>query len=90
MREAHEKLDQIHNNMLTYQKICLSNKQSFLRELNARLNALSPNAILSRGYSITRTIPDQVVVRDPQQVSIEQDLEIMVAKGSLICRVKRK
>jgi len=90
MRNAHEKLDQIHNNMLTYQNICLNNKQSFLRELNARLNALSPNAILSRGYSITRTIPDQVVVRDPQQVSIEQDLEIMVAKGSLICRVKRK
>ena len=90
MRKAHEKLEQIHNNMLTYQKICLNNKQSFLRELNARLNALSPNAILSRGYSITRTIPDQVVVRDPQQVNIEQDLEIMVAKGSLICRVKRK
>jgi exodeoxyribonuclease VII large subunit len=90
MRKAHEKLDQIHNNILTYQKICLNNKQSFLRELNARLNALSPNAILSRGYSITRTIPDQVVVRDPQQVNIEQDLEIMVAKGSLICRVKRK
>ena len=90
MRKAHEKLDQIHNNILTYQKIYLNNKQSFLRELNARLNALSPNAILSRGYSITRTIPDQVVVRDPQQVNIEQDLEIMVAKGSLICRVKRK
>jgi len=90
LRKAHDKLEQIHNNMLTYQKICLNNKQSFLRELNARLNALSPNAILSRGYSITRTIPDQVVVRDPQQVKIEQDLEIMVAKGSLICRVKRK
>ena len=90
MRKAHEKLDQIHNNILTYHKICLNNKQSFLRELNARLNALSPDAILSRGYSITRTMPDQIVVRDPQQVNIEQDLEIMVAKGSLICRVKRK
>lgn len=90
MRKAHEKLDQIHSNMLTYNKICLNNKQSFLREINARLNALSPNAILSRGYSITRTIPDQVVIRDPQQINIEQDLEIMVAKGSLICRVKRK
>jgi exodeoxyribonuclease VII large subunit len=90
MRKAHEKLDQIHNNILTYQKIYLNNKRSFLRELNARLNALSPNAILSRGYSITRTMPDQIVVRDPQQVNIEQDLEIMVAKGSLICRVKRK
>jgi len=30
------------------------------------------------------------VVRDPQKVSIGQDLEVTVAKGSLICRVKGK
>jgi exodeoxyribonuclease VII large subunit len=56
----------------------------------AGLHALSPKATLSRGYSITRTIPDAVVVRDPQKVSIGQDLEVTVAKGSLICRVKGK
>jgi len=61
-----------------------------LRELDARLTALSPNAILDRGYSITRTIPDAVIVRNLQQVEIGQDLEVMVAKGSLICSVKRK
>ena len=84
------KLKEINNNLLNYIRIYLSKKQFLLRELDARLTALSPNAILDRGYSITRTIPDSVIVRNPQQVEIGQDLEVMIAKGSLICSVKRK
>ncbi|MGB5992465.1 MAG: exodeoxyribonuclease VII large subunit, partial [Desulfobacterales bacterium] len=68
----------------------LSNKRSILRELEAKLHTLSPEAILARGYSITRTIPDAAVIRDPQEVSIGQDLEVMVAGGAFICSVKRK
>jgi exodeoxyribonuclease VII large subunit len=80
----------IYTKKLTYIRIILNKKQFLLRELDARLNALSPNAILDRGYSITRTIPEAVIVRNPRQVDIGQDLEVMVAKGALICRVKRK
>jgi len=90
IKKVNEKLDQNYNNLLTYIRIILNKKQFLLRELDARLNALSPNAILNRGYSITRTIPEAVIVRNPRQVDIGQDLEVMVAKGSLICRVKRK
>jgi exodeoxyribonuclease VII large subunit len=61
-----------------------------LRELRVQLQTLSPIAILNRGYSITRTIPDLNVVMDSRMVSIGQDLEVMVAKGSLTCRVKGK
>jgi exodeoxyribonuclease VII large subunit len=61
-----------------------------LGELKARLETLSPHAILERGYSITRTIPDLKVVRNPKTVSINQDLQVLVAKGSLTCRVKEK
>lgn len=89
-KKANKELEKIYNNLLIYIRICLNKKQFLLRELDARLNTLSPNAILDRGYSITRTIPDAVIVRNPLQVEIGQDLEVMVAKGSLICRVKRK
>ena len=85
-----EKLHIINYNLYIYNKIMLSNKRSALRELEAKLHTLSPKAILARGYSITRTIPDAFVVRDPQEVSIGQDLEIMVTGGSFICSVKRK
>jgi exodeoxyribonuclease VII large subunit len=65
-------------------------KTTHLRELCARLETLSPIAILERGYSITRTIPDSKVVLNPRMVSMNQDLEVMLAKGTLICRVKGK
>ena len=89
-KKLNEKLNQINNNLLYYIRIYLIKKELLLRELDAKLIALSPNAILDRGYSITRTIPDAVIVRNPQQVKIGQDLEVMVSKGSLICNVQRK
>jgi exodeoxyribonuclease VII large subunit len=68
----------------------IDKKAAGLRELSVQLETLSPMAILKRGYSITRTIPDLNLVMDPRMVSIEQDLEVMVAKGTLTCRVKGK
>jgi exodeoxyribonuclease VII large subunit len=88
--KLNEKLNQISNNILNYIRIYLIRKQLLLRELDAKITSLSPNAILDRGYSITRTIPDSIIVRNPQQVKIGQDLEVMVSKGSLICNVQRK
>jgi exodeoxyribonuclease VII large subunit len=85
-----DKLNIKYSNIYIYIQIILNKKRSILRELEAKLNTLSPEAILARGYSITRTIPDAAVVRDPQELSIGQDLEIMVAGGTFICSVKRK
>jgi len=70
--------------------IIKNNKSTRLRELTARLETLNPIAILERGYSITRTIPDLKVVLDPKAVSINQNLQVVVAKGTLTCRVKDK
>ncbi len=53
-----------------------------------QIKALSPTAILSRGYSITRTIPKQVIVRDAKTVTKGERLEVMLADGTLICRVE--
>ncbi len=89
IRKINEKLQQNNDNLLIYIKIYLDDKYSILRELAARLNALSPLSILARGYSITRTIPDAVVVMDAKETTKGQDLEVIVAKGSLICRVIR-
>jgi exodeoxyribonuclease VII large subunit len=85
-----DKLYTMNYNINIFIYILFSNNRSTLRELEARLCSLNPEAILARGYSITRTIPDAAVVRDPQEVSIGQDLEILVAGGAFICSVKRK
>lgn len=85
-----DKLNQKCVNINIYMRILIINKRSILRELEAKLHTLNPEAILARGYSITRTIPDAAVIRDPQEVSVGQDLEVMVAGGAFICSVKRK
>jgi exodeoxyribonuclease VII large subunit len=97
---AHSPHSQIYNfNVLIKQNLFnllkifnknIKDKSARLGELRARLETLSPIAILERGYSITRTIPDLKVVRNAKRVSINQDLEVVVAKGSLTCRVKEK
>jgi exodeoxyribonuclease VII large subunit len=90
IQKVKKQLEQNYNNLIKSFVILNNSKQIRIRELTAKLEALSPVAILTRGYSITRTIPDAKVVKNPQMVTLNQDLEVMVAKGRLICRVKGK
>jgi len=83
-------LKRLNHNLLLFIDIYIQNRRSITIVLASRLNDLSPVAILDRGYSITRTIPDAVVVRDPKIVNLGQNLEVMLSKGSLICRVEGK
>jgi exodeoxyribonuclease VII large subunit len=88
--KLNEKLDNYRYNIIKSFKIYADRNKSKLRELHAKLNALSPHAILQRGYSITRTIPDGEVVSDYQTVALNQEVEVLLAKGQLFCRVKGK
>jgi exodeoxyribonuclease VII large subunit len=85
-----EKLDQNYKNIRRLFIIFIGLKKAKTRELTAKLETLSPTAILHRGYSITRTFPEAKVVKDPRAVSLNQDLEVLVAKGRLFCRVEGK
>jgi len=63
-------------------------KKLKLNELTGRLNSLNPSAVIERGYSITRTIPEGAIVTDSKTVHTSQNIEVILAKGSLICSVK--
>ena len=85
-----QKLDYTKNNLKKIFEIYIRFNKIKIREITEKLQALSPVAILKRGYSITRTLPGKTVVRDPETVYLDQNLEIMVALGRLYCRVKGK
>lgn len=53
-----------------------------------RLDALSPLAVLGRGYSLTRTAAGEIV-RAARQVSPGQSVSVLLAEGRLDCRVER-
>ena len=53
----------------------------------ARLDALSPLAVLTRGYALVQRAEDGAVVRAASDVGLGAGLRIRLARGSLEARV---
>jgi exodeoxyribonuclease VII large subunit len=60
-----------------------------VRRLAAQLNALSPLAVLDRGFSITRRA-DGAIVRDAEAVAVGEGLVTRLARGVLESKVTSK
>ena len=56
----------------------------------ARLDAMSPLAILRRGYSITRRLPDGRILKAVDEVGVKAQVVVRLHRGELICRVEGK
>ena len=65
----------------------LDRRSQEARACLARLHALSPLAILDRGYSIVETVPARRIVRDASQVLAGQEVVARLARGQLRCTV---
>lgn len=61
-----------------------------LRTAAARLDSLSPLAILARGYSVCRLLPDFSVVTRAASVAEGSQVEVLLGQGGLICRVEER
>ncbi len=68
----------------------IQNQRTGVANLASMLEALNPMAILERGYSITRKLPQRSIVRSTRQVRIDQSLEVLLAKGRLTVTVNDK
>ncbi|HEY8347530.1 MAG TPA: exodeoxyribonuclease VII large subunit [Symbiobacteriaceae bacterium] len=60
-----------------------------LAALAGRLDALSPLAVLGRGYSITRRMDGQVV-KDARQVAVGERVSVLLHRGRLTCLVESR
>jgi exodeoxyribonuclease VII large subunit len=85
-----ESVEVINYNLFKSIRLYIIKKITLLREFTISLDALSPLKILDRGYSITRTIPEKKIIKDPKILKIGQYLEIIVSKGQFISKVERK
>lgn len=61
-----------------------------LRTAAARLDSLSPLAILARGYSVCRLLPDLSIITRAASVAEGGHVEVLLAQGGLICRVEER
>lgn len=68
-----------------YARLLEQRKQQVL-SLSSRLHALSPLAVLERGYAVCRI--DGRIVRDASTLRVGERLSVRFHKGSAICRVE--
>jgi exodeoxyribonuclease VII large subunit len=61
-----------------------------LRTATARLDSLSPLAILARGYSVCRRLPDLSILTHAVSVAEGGRVEGLLHQGGLICRVEER
>ncbi|MCW5799071.1 MAG: exodeoxyribonuclease VII large subunit [Nitrospira sp.] len=66
----------------------ISRRQSVAMQV-AALDALSPLAILQRGFSIVHTISDGKVLRRASDVAVGEAVQVTLAEGQLVCQVEK-
>lgn len=66
----------------------LKMRREALRQLARRLNALGPEQVLARGYSITMDAASGEVLRDAAETSAGQRLKTRLAKGEIFSRTE--
>ena len=65
----------------------MNQKYEAVVQLQSIIEHLNPDAILEKGYSITYSIPARNIVKNTSQVSYDDRLEIVLAKGKLNAKV---
>ena len=71
-------------------QIYIYNNKNNLHINRSKLSALSPMAILERGYSITRSLRGAQVIRNAGSVSTGDRLQILLGSGSLEAAVTER
>ena len=84
-----QRLPGLQQTMIHRLESAVTEKRQSVRRLEVQLRALSPLAVLDRGYSLTQTA-DGEVVRDVDRLKKGDMLKTRFAKGTVISEVKKK
>ena len=90
LRENQQRVDELSLDLLRRFQDRLRQCKDRLTQRASRLNALSPLAVLDRGYSITHKLPEERIVKDSASLQIGDQVRITFAQGKTLCRVEEK
>ncbi|HHY76400.1 MAG TPA: exodeoxyribonuclease VII large subunit [Firmicutes bacterium] len=83
-----ESLTRLTGDLESAMSAIMEKKSSALGNLCAKLDALSPLRVLSRGFSLVRRLPDGAIVRSASQAPEGTAVQVSLMRGSLVCRVE--
>jgi exodeoxyribonuclease VII large subunit len=70
-------------------EVLLERNSAALKNCCATLNTLNPLNILQRGYSITRLLPAQEIVKSARQVRTGDTVDVRLSEGEVYCIVDK-
>jgi exodeoxyribonuclease VII large subunit len=73
--------------MRAFQSIFADHNHKFTK-ITEKLAVLNPLEVLKRGYSITRLYPQKRIIKTVDEIKDRQELEVVLADGSVLCRVE--
>lgn len=88
VRLHEQRLDDLANAMALSARRRLESCRERLASAGGRLNALSPLAVLQRGYSITRSAATRRIIRSARDVQPGETIESILHEGRIISRVE--
>jgi exodeoxyribonuclease VII large subunit len=90
LREHQQRLDELSIDLLRRLRDRLRGCKDHLAHQSGKLGALSPLAVLERGYSITHKLPEERIVTDGAALATGDVVRITFAVGKARCRVEGK
>jgi len=90
INQYRQTVDELKRNMVAEITHRVTLQRKGVQALTGRLDALSPLAILERGYSICSKLPEGKIVRSVEEISVGDALKILFTDGEAISEVKEK
>jgi exodeoxyribonuclease VII large subunit len=67
----------------------LKENRMALSHYGQRLKDLNPTLVMERGYSITRKLPEKIILRDVAGLKKGDHVGVTLAKGDLLCQIEK-
>ena len=84
-----QKKDELFSRLSDSKKNYFEIKSNAISLLKEKLKALSPLSVLQRGYSITRKLPELVVIKDAKVLKKDDRIEVRLYRGKIESKVER-
>lgn len=90
VRENQQRLDDLSMQLVKRFQQRVRQGRDRLAELAGRLGALSPLAVLERGYAIAHKLPEERIVKSAAALQKGDLIRVTFAEGQALCRVEEK